>query len=183
MRLRMSFGILFTLFGITAVSLGQSASLVAVRAGRLFDGKSDRLLTNQVVLIRCDCIIAVGPPERVSIPQGAQVIDLSKATVLPGLIDCHTHLLESAPNPEEELVKRSNQFKSILSVVNAKTTLNIGFTTVRDVKSNGAGYGDVDLKKAINLGIIPGPRMQVATLGITATGGFAPAGYGYPPGV
>jgi imidazolonepropionase-like amidohydrolase len=183
MRLRMSFGILVTLIGITAVSWGQSASLVAVRAGRLFDGKSDRLLTNQVVLVRGDRIIEVGPPERVSIPQGAQVIDLSKATVLPGLIDCHTHLLESAPNPEEELVKRSNQFKSILSVVNAKKTLDIGFTTVRDVKSNGAGYGDVDLKKAINLGIIPGPRMQVATLGITATGGFAPAGYGYPPGV
>ena len=183
MRWKNVFGILVAILAMGTVTRAQSQSEVAIRAARLFDGKSDKLLTNQVVLIRGDRIVEVGPADRVAIPAGVAVLDLGSATVLPGLIDCHTHLLETGLNTEEQLVKQSNQFKTINAVVNAKTTLNLGFTTVRDVKTNGAGYSDVDLKKAINLGIIPGPRMQVATEGITATGGFAPAGMGFPAGM
>lgn len=183
MRWKTLFGILVGILAVAVVCQAQGQSEMAIRAGRLFDGKSDKLLTNQVVLIRGDRIAEVGPADRVAIPAGVEIIDLGTATVLPGVIDCHTHLLETGLNTEEQLVKQSNQFKTILAVVNAKTTLNLGFTTVRDVKTNGAGYSDVDLKKAVNLGIIPGPRMQVATEGITATGGFAPAGMGFPPGM
>ena len=126
------------------------AQVVAVRAGRLFDSRSGTLLPNQVVLIRGDRIADVGPA--VAIPPDARVIDLGTATVLPGMIDAHVHLF-----PADNL---SESTRTIVGVANAQTDLNAGFTTVLDMDSRG-GFGTVDLRNAINRGLVQGPRMQV----------------------
>ena len=154
--------------------------LVAIRAGRLFDGQTERLLTDQVVLIKGDRIAEVGPGDRVKIPAGAQVIDLGRATVLPGLIDAHTHLFltgESGGRYDEQLLKESWQYRTIEAVVNAKKDLEAGFTSMRDLETEGAMYSDVDVRTAINRGLIPGPRLQVVTRAISTTGGYPLEGY------
>ena len=152
-------------FGPTAEGVPSPADasrVIAVRAGRLFDGKSDRLLEDQVIVIRGDRISEVGPAARVSIPQGTEVIDLGRATVLPGLIDAHTHLFltgESGGRYDEQLLKESWQYRTIEAVVNARKDLEAGFTTMRDLETEGAMYSDVDVRNAINRGLIPGPRL------------------------
>ena len=150
---------------------------IAVRAGRMFDGNSDHLLSNQTILIHGERIAEVGPSDRVKIPAGAQVIDLSRATVLSGLIDAHTHVFANKEDFYDEMLKESLQYRTLLALVNAQKDLNAGFTTIRDVKTEGAMYSDVDLRNAINRGILPGPRMLVATRGLQSTGGFRPVGY------
>ncbi len=152
-------------------------TVVAIQAGRLFVGTSDQLLTNQVVLIKGDRITAVGARDSVSIPSGAKVIDLSHATVFPGLIDCHSHvLLYTTPNGTAEqyhwqFLHQSWQYRTIEAVVNAKNDLEAGFTTMRDLGTYGAMYSDVDVRRAINRGLIMGPRLQVATRAIVTTTG------------
>ena len=153
---------------------------VAIRAGRLFDANSGALLPNQVVLIKGERISEVGPADRVKIPADAKVIDLSRATVLPGLIDAHSHLFltgEFGTRYDEELLKESWQFRTIEAVVNAKLDLEAGFTTMRDLGNHGSMYSDVDVRNAIDRGLIPGPRLQVATRGMSATGGYGLLGY------
>src|SRR5215471_5548618 len=149
----------------------------AVRAGRLFDGKSDTLAANQIVLIKDDRIVEVGPAERVKVPSDAEVIDLSHATVLPGLIDAHTHVFGNGPDLEEQILRYSYQYRTLTALANARKDLMVGFTTLRDLKTLGAMYSDVDLRNAIDRGVVEGPRMQVATRGIQATGGFIMRGY------
>jgi imidazolonepropionase-like amidohydrolase len=151
---------------------GQAPHLVAIRAGRLFDGKSDRIISNQVIVVQDDRITAVGSADRVPIPAAAEVIDLSKATVLPGLIDAHTHVFGNGTDLEEQNLKFSWQYRTLTALANAQKDLMVGFTTLRDLKSLGAMYSDVDLRNAINRGVVLGPRMQVATRGIQSTGGF-----------
>jgi imidazolonepropionase-like amidohydrolase len=124
--------------------------VIAVRAGRMFDARAGRMLTNQVILVRGDRIVDIGPS--VAIPTGARVIDLSGATVLPGLIDAHVHVYTGGDNPHA---------RAIVAVAAAQKDLNAGFTTVMDMDSRG-GYGTVDLRNAINAGIVLGPRMQVS---------------------
>ena len=131
--------------------LAPPTQVVAIRAGRLFDSRAGTLLTNQVVLIRGDRIVDVGPS--VSVPQDARVIDLSNATVLPGMIDAHVHVY-----PPDEL---SEATRTIVAVANAQADLDAGFTTVVDMDSRG-GFGTVDLRNAINRGVVLGPRMQVS---------------------
>jgi imidazolonepropionase-like amidohydrolase len=124
--------------------------VVAIRAGRFFDSRTGTMVNNQVVLIRGDRIADVGPS--VAIPADARVIDLSAATVLPGMIDAHVHVY-----PQDNL---SMQMRTIVAVANAQADLEAGFTTVLDMDSRG-GYGTVDLRNAINRGVLLGPRMQV----------------------
>jgi imidazolonepropionase-like amidohydrolase len=124
--------------------------VVAIRAGRLFDSRSGTIANNQIVLIRGDRITDVGPS--VAIPPDARVIDLSTATVLPGMIDGHVHVY-----PADDL---SQSTRTIVAVANAQADLEAGFTTVLDMDSRG-GYGTVDLRNAINRGVVIGPRMQV----------------------
>jgi imidazolonepropionase-like amidohydrolase len=146
----------------------QTNQMVAVRAGRLFDSKSGQMLTNQVVLISGEKISEVGVAESVQIPSGAQVIDLSQATVMPGLVDAHTHVYSSLSAGAR--VNTTKEAWTLMAVENALTTLRAGFTSARDVGTHGEGYGDVDIRNAINRGMIDGPRMQVSTRGVGASG-------------
>src|ERR1700726_4242364 len=150
---------------------------VAIRAGRLFDKQSAKLVTNQVVLIHGDRITKVGPAERVKVPAGAEVVDLSQATVLPGLIDAHTHVFGNGPDLEAQILRDSYQYRTLTAFANAQKDLMVGFTTLRDLKTLGAMYSDVELRNAIDRGVVEGPRMQVATRGIQTTGGFIMRGY------
>lgn len=155
----------------------QDLQPVAIRAGRLFDSKSSRILENQIVLVEGEKISAVGPADQVQIPAGAQVIDLSKATVLPGLIDGHTHVfgfgldgIKPGGPPFASPINDTREYRTLLALANAQKDLRAGFTTLRDLMSHGGGYADVDIKRAINLGYFQGPRMQVSTMGLVATG-------------
>jgi imidazolonepropionase-like amidohydrolase len=144
---------------------------IAIRAGRLFDSRSGRMLTNQVVLVDGERITDVGAEAQIKIPAGAQVIDLSHATVLPGLIDAHTHMFIS-PKPG-----MSRETSTLIAVQDAQADLWAGFTAARDMSTHGNGYGDVDIRNAINEGRIDGPRYRVSGRGIVwgATPATAPA--------
>lgn len=162
-------GLLLTIFGsVTPLWAQAPAQVVAVRAGHLFDSKAGQMLSNQVVVINGEKITDVGAADRVQIPAGAQVIDLSQATVLPGLIDAHTHVYSSLSNGAR--VNTTKEAWTLMAVGNALVTLRAGFTTGRDVGTHGEGYGDVDIRNAINRGTIEGPRLQVSTRGIGAGG-------------
>jgi len=133
---------------------------IAVRAGRLFDSKNGTMLTKQVIVLQGERITDVGPEGQVKIPAGAQMIDLSQATVLPGLIDAHTHMFDARkPNGTTEA-------SMVLAISNVQANLRAGFTAARDMSTHGNGYGDVSIRDAINQGRIDGPRYQVSTLGI-----------------
>src|ERR1700676_350182 len=161
-------GLFFALLGAAAPLGAQTSRVVAVRAGHLFNSKAGTMLTNQVVLVDGEKIPDVGPADRVQIPAGVQVIDLSQATVLPGLIDAHTHVYSSLSSGAR--VNTTKEAWTLMAIGNAQTTLRAGFTTVRDVGTHGEGYGDVDVRNAINRGLFDGPRMQVSTRGIGASG-------------
>jgi len=145
---------------------------IAIRAGRLLDGKRDSAIENAVILIKGDSIVSVTPNGPV--PAGTEVIDLSKATVLPGLMDVHTHVLLNGDITSEDydaqLLKQSIPYRAVLAARNARIALDHGFTTIRDLETEGAMYADVDVKKAIARGEVPGPRMQVSTRAMTPTG-------------
>lgn len=167
----------FVLTAITLPVSAQNSQIVAIRAGRLFDSKAGRILENQIILVDGEKISGVGAAEQIQIPAGAQVIDLSKATVLPGLIDGHTHVfgfgldgIKPGGPPFADAIKDTREYRTLLALANAQKDLRAGFTTLRDLMSHGGGYADVDIKRAINRGYFPGPRMQVSTMGLVATG-------------
>ena len=167
----------FALSIASAQNTVNSEHWAVIRAGRMFNGKSNTLLSDQVIVIRDDKITQVGASGQVTIPSGAKLIDLSRATVLPGLIDAHTHVFENGPDLELQVLRDSWQYRTLTALANAQKDLLAGFTTLRDLKTVGAMYSDVDLRNAIARGIVSGPRMQVATRGIQATGGFILKGY------
>jgi imidazolonepropionase-like amidohydrolase len=147
-----------------------------IRAGRLIDGVADRAATDQAIVIQNGRIVSVGPWAQANRPAGARVIDLSSSTVLPGLIDTHTHLLLqgdiTSDDYNNQLLNQSIPYRAILGARNAQRALMQGFTALRDVETEGAMYADVDVKRAIERGEIPGPRLWVATRAMAPTGAY-----------
>lgn len=157
-------------------------TVTVIRAGTLIDGKSDTPRHDQVIIIVGNRIESVSDAASAKIPGSAKVIDLSRATVLPGLIDSHTHIFLQGENPAEggydaNILKYPLAFRAARATVSARRALEQGFTTLRDVETEGAGYGDVGIKQAIEGGYIPGPRLFVTTRAISTTGGYPLEGY------
>jgi imidazolonepropionase-like amidohydrolase len=168
---------LLIILAIVGPANGQADKVVAIRAGHLFDSKSGKMLENQIILIKDDKITVVGASDSVQIPTDAQLIDLSKSTVLPGLIDGHTHVfgfgldgIKSGGSPYANAINDTREYRTLLALANAQKDMRAGFTTLRDLMSHNGGYADVDIKKVINRGYFQGPRMQVSTMGLVATG-------------
>jgi imidazolonepropionase-like amidohydrolase len=153
-----------------------------IRAGSLIDGKSDKPRHDQVIIIHGNRIESVGDAAAAKIPTGATEIDLSKATLLPGLIDSHTHIFLQGEDPAQggydaNILNAPLALRAARATVSARRALEQGFTTLRDVETEGAGYGDVGIKQAIERGYIPGPRLFVSTRAISTTGGYPLEGY------
>lgn len=154
------------------------AQTIAIRAGRLIDGSSDKPLEGATVLVEKNKILSLG--KDLAVPANTTIIDLSDKTVLPGFIDVHTHIMSvGAADYGAELYKDSIPFRAIRAVASARKALWRGFTALRDVESEGTMYADVDLKKAIGQGIVPGPRLWVSTRGLSAPGRYYPDDYSW----
>jgi imidazolonepropionase-like amidohydrolase len=166
---------------VCAAGLAAQNEVTLIRAGRLIDVRAGTVRDNQQILVKDGRISAVGA--HVTVPRDAVVIDLSHATVLPGLIDNHTHVLLqgdiTAEDYDAQLLKESIPYRTIRATVAARTALMNGFTTIRDLETEGAMYADVDVKTAIARGVIPGPRMFVATRAFAPTGMYPLLGYSW----
>ena len=155
---------------------------VVIRAQSLIDGASDRPRSHVDIVIRGNRISEILQSGAHPLPAGAEIIDLGSATLLPGLIDTHTHIFLQGEDPaaggyDVQLLKYPAAYRAARAVVSARRALEQGFTSIRDMETEGAGYGDVGIKQAINEGIIPGPRMWVTTVSISSTGGYPLEGY------
>ena len=176
----------FLVFAASVVAQQSSSpstpAMVVIRAGTLIDGKSDKPRHDQLVVIRGNRIESVSDAATAKLPAGASLIDLSRATVLPGLIDCHTHIFLQGEDPAQggydaNLLNAPLALRAARATMAARRALEQGFTTLRDVETEGAGYGDVGIKQAIEGGYIPGPRLFVSTRAISTTGGYMLEGY------
>jgi imidazolonepropionase-like amidohydrolase len=175
------------IFCLTTISLAQKdgpvlKTFTVIRAGVLIDGVSNTVRRDVVITIRGNVIAGVADANFATTPPDATIIDLSQATVLPGLIDAHTHIFLQGEVPSEggydiQLLKYPLAFRAARATVSARRALEQGFTTLRDMETEGAGYGDVGIKMAIEGGYIPGPRMFVSTRAISTTGGYPLEGY------
>ncbi len=154
-----------------------SEQIYAIKAGHLIDGKSDVLHHGVVIIIKGNKITAIG--KDLDIPKEASLLDFSDNTVLPGFIDAHTHIMTDGIRFGDDLYKNSVSFRTIRAVASVRKALWNGFTAMRDVGSEGTMYADVDVKKAINKGLIPGPRLWVSTRGLSITGRYMPFGYSW----
>ncbi|HSB11399.1 MAG TPA: amidohydrolase family protein [Blastocatellia bacterium] len=180
----MAFYMVVTVFCLGAFAQSQPKQTVLIKAGRMIDVRSGRVLTDQAILVEGERIKEVGPYNQLSSRAGgARVIDLTNSTVLPGMIDCHTHILLqgdiTAEDYDQQLLKDSIPFRAIRATVAARTGLMNGFTAMRDLETEGAMYADVDVKRAINEGHIDGPRMFVSTRAFSPTGMYPLLGYSW----
>jgi imidazolonepropionase-like amidohydrolase len=183
MRLLQRIAILLLAVSATAQQTpAPTPALTVIRAGTLIDGTSDTARHNVVIVVRGNRIESVADAATAKIPGDAAVIDLSKATVLPGLIDSHTHIFLQGEDPAQggydaNILKYPLALRAARATVAVHRALEQGFTTLRDLETEGAGYGDVGIKMAIEGGYIPGPRLFVVTRAISTTGGYALEGY------
>jgi len=164
--------LLFAVLAGAALVQAQTAPVLVVRAARLIDGTGGTPISPAIVVVRGDRIEAVGGA--VAMPAGARVVDLGSVTILPGLIDLHTHLTSSGVHWEDELVKTTPGQATLHGAYNSRITLLAGFTTCRDMGPTWP-YTDIDLRKAIDEGLVPGPRLMVAGNYVSATGGAGDA--------
>src|SRR5438067_12525814 len=152
-------------------------AIIYLKCGSLFDGKSDHLRRNVTIVVEGEKIRELAA----AAPADANTIDLGNQTCLPGLIDVHTHALLqgdiTAEDYDAQLLKQSTAYRAILATQSARKALEYGFTTIRDLETEGAGYADVDIKTAIEKGVIPGPRMKVVTRALDVTGAYPLKGY------
>jgi imidazolonepropionase-like amidohydrolase len=167
---------------LAATSAAQSAPapVTLLLPSRVFDGTSAQLHDDWAVLVRGNRIEAAGPSSRIVAPAGATTLRLPGLTLLPGLIEGHSHLLlhpYDEASWDDQVLREPEALRVARAVNHARATLRAGFTTVRDLGTEGASYSDVGLKRAIDEGIIPGPRMVVTTRAIVATGSYAPSGF------
>jgi imidazolonepropionase-like amidohydrolase len=176
---RFALGVATALAQATPDTTPAPAGSTWLRCGGLWDGRGNRTSSTTLIEVRGERIVSVQPAAQAK-PEG-RMVDLSALTCIPGLIDSHTHVLLqgdiTSAEYDEQLLKQSPEYRTILATVNARRALSWGFTSIRDVETEGAGYADVDVKNAIERGIIPGPRMQVATRALDVTGAYPLTGY------
>src|SRR6202171_3749123 len=182
MRSLLSLIVALTLVSSVLSQTTPPPAVTVIRAGVLIDGKSDQPRRDQVIVVRGNRIESVSDAAAAKIPAGASTIDLSHATVLPGLIDSPTHIFLQGEDPAQggydaNILKYPLAFRAARATVAARRALEQGFTTLRDLETEGAGYGDVGIKEAIEGGYIPGPRLFVVTRAISTTGGYHLEGY------
>jgi imidazolonepropionase-like amidohydrolase len=181
----MSRRILLALLALSCVicpAQAQESRSILIKPGRVFDAISEKSHKDWVVLVRGDKIDAVGTGADVKTPANTETIDLPDTTLIPGLIEAHSHLLLHPYNEtlwDDQVLKESTTLRVVRATNHARDTLMAGFTTIRDLGTEGAGYADVGLKQAIDKGIIPGPRMLVVTKAIVVTGSYAPKRFDY----
>lgn len=187
MTLRAFLILLVLALGPGAAAQPLTPPALLIRPARVFDGVSPRPHEGWAVLVRGDHIVAAGPAAAVNPPADARVVDLPGTTLMPGMIEGHSHLLLHPYNEtswDDQVLRESEALRVARGTVHAERTLLAGFTTVRDLGSEGAGYADVGLKEAIDRGVIVGPRMLVATRALVATGSYGPkpGGWDAPQG-
>lgn len=151
--------------------------IFAIKAGRLIDGKSPDMQSDVILIVQGNKITALG--KAIDIPKNAIIIDFSDKTVLPGFIDAHTHIMTDGIRLGDDLHMNSTPYRTIRAAASVRKALWNGFTAMRDVGSEGTMYADVDVKNAINTGLIPGPRLWVSTRGLSTTGHYMPLGYSW----
>src|SRR5690242_20359208 len=157
---------------------------VLLRPDRVFDANNEATHAGWVVLVQGDSIAAVGPAGEVRAPRGTETIALPGTTLLPGLIDAHSHVFLHPYNEtlwNDQVLKEPVGYRVVEAVLHARNTLMQGFTTLRDLGTEGAGFEDVSIKRAIDDGLIPGPRLEVATRAIVATSSYGPGPRGFRP--
>lgn len=175
-KIRLNLLILVALF-LIPISASPN-QIYVIKAGRLIDGQSAEIRRDVIIVIQGNKITALG--EKAAIPKDALLLDFTDKTVLPGFIDAHTHIMvDGVDDYGADLYKNSTPFRAIRAVASVRQALWNGFTALRDVESEGAMYADVDVKKAINMGLVPGPRLWVSTRGLNTLGRYMPFDYSW----